>query len=647
MAWPAMSDYQDAVQHPGLCFSDADLRAGTAVENTLGLPKPISGNFASVYQIECGRTTYAARCFLRPDSDRSRETRYAKIDRHLQGVGLPYTVDFQYLERGMLVRGEWYPILKMEWLEGDTLDVYVERKRRDSSAVCEVARQFLEMTIDLARCDIAHGDLQHGNILVVDEAIRLIDYDGMYVPGLETLPSDEVGHRNYQDPGRTAANYGPGIDNFSAWVIFLSLLALSMQPSLWDALCAGEECLLFRQEDFTNPQSSAAFQGLSRVGDDQFGELVSAFKDQLASRVREIPPLRGEWADLIKPRAAASPVPVDWVEDHLRGGPATTRVPGVDTSWATGWEWVLDHIEGPSAVGFGLVPTAHRLVLAAVCVASLVVPLVAYGALGEAARAEAALAATLGAPVLVLGVVGVLYRTLPEVKQKAQLSRDIRGLEKDRSRLRADLERLCAERKRLAEKEAKALKDVSREKAKLARSEAEELSRALKSLRERFVENQLARVTLAHARIPGIGSKLTRRLTLAGFRTARDMDWRVTRVHGIGEKRKSDLVAWRQAQEAAIRRRAPSVLPRGEQSKIKSKYRDLRVGVEKRKARLKSEYASRQRRTDAEEVDSRTLLSEVESELGRRECELKAYRGIVFANYVRHLLMLVLGGGAP
>ncbi|QLQ08322.1 MAG: hypothetical protein HZY76_21580 [Anaerolineae bacterium] len=47
---------------------------------------------------------------------------------------------------------------------------------------------------------IAHGDLQHGNVLVAADELRLIDYDGMYVPPLSGRESHEIGHRNYQHP---------------------------------------------------------------------------------------------------------------------------------------------------------------------------------------------------------------------------------------------------------------------------------------------------------------------------------------------------------------------------------------------------------------------------------------------------------------
>ena len=40
------------------------------------------------------------------------------MSRHLQQARLPFAVDFQYLEQGIRIHGQWYPILKMRWVEG-------------------------------------------------------------------------------------------------------------------------------------------------------------------------------------------------------------------------------------------------------------------------------------------------------------------------------------------------------------------------------------------------------------------------------------------------------------------------------------------------------------------------------------------------
>jgi serine/threonine protein kinase len=125
-------------------------------------------------------------------------------------------VPFHFLRKGILVRGSWYPIVKMEWVNGETMDSYIKNNLRNSSALRDLAVRWLQMLSALQRASITHGDLQHGNILIINGEIKLIDYDGMYVPALAGRGSHEVGHRNYQHPRRTEHHFGANVDNFSA-----------------------------------------------------------------------------------------------------------------------------------------------------------------------------------------------------------------------------------------------------------------------------------------------------------------------------------------------------------------------------------------------------------------------------------------------
>jgi len=65
MPWPSPQDYQEAVQNPAYAFSDPELRASSPFLNALGLPLPISGNFACVYKMKNHSRVIAVRCFLR------------------------------------------------------------------------------------------------------------------------------------------------------------------------------------------------------------------------------------------------------------------------------------------------------------------------------------------------------------------------------------------------------------------------------------------------------------------------------------------------------------------------------------------------------------------------------------------------------
>ncbi len=123
------------------------------------------------------------------------------------------------------------------------------------------------MCSDLRTAGIAHGDLQHGNILVLpDGQLRLVDYDGMFVPAMKGWRSNELGHRNYQHPARTAEHFGPELDNFAAWVIYSSLCAVVLESSIYKQLGGGDDCLLLRRGDFDNAGQSQVFRQLSSLG---------------------------------------------------------------------------------------------------------------------------------------------------------------------------------------------------------------------------------------------------------------------------------------------------------------------------------------------------------------------------------------------
>ena len=143
------------------------------------------------------------------------------------------------------MRGRWYPVLKMEWIEGSTFHEIIEKNIQSPNILANLAERWLKMLAALKKHGIAHGDLQHGNVLIAGGDFRLIDYDGMFVPSFAGKASHEVGHRNYQHPARTESDFGAHVDNFSGWVIYLTLMAISIDPGLWSRYGGDQEHLLF------------------------------------------------------------------------------------------------------------------------------------------------------------------------------------------------------------------------------------------------------------------------------------------------------------------------------------------------------------------------------------------------------------------
>jgi serine/threonine protein kinase len=257
MPWPSSQDYNEAIQSPQANLADPDLRAAEAAVNALGLPMPCSGNFADVYRLAppAGGRSWAVKCFTR-QTPGLRE-RYREIGLHLERARLPFMVDFTFLDRGIRIRGDWYPVLKMPWVEGLLLNQFVKGQLDNPQVLETLCHLWAKLAGRLREAGIAHGDLQHGNVLLVPGAsanslaLKLIDYDGMWVTALAQRPSGEVGHPAYQHPQRLReGTYSPEADRFPHLVIYTALRALAVGGrALWERYDSGDN-LLFRQADF-------------------------------------------------------------------------------------------------------------------------------------------------------------------------------------------------------------------------------------------------------------------------------------------------------------------------------------------------------------------------------------------------------------
>jgi hypothetical protein len=296
MAWPTSQDYNEAIQNAQTCLADVELRAGRPVVNTLGMPLPRSGNFADVYEFDCPASgkRFAVKCFTREVP--GLQERYSAIGKHLAQAQLSFMVDFQYLEQGIRVRGQWYPILKMRWVEGLLLNDFVRKYCHQRSTLEQLSDLWLKMALRLREAGIAHGDLQHGNVILVPGAkdrslkLRLIDYDGMFVPALAGRPSGEVGHPAYQHPERLRTGaYDADVDRFSLLVIATALRALIVGGrALWDRYDNGDS-LLFRQADFSVPGQSALLKELWSVPDTIVHVLAGHLFVSLYSPIDQVP----------------------------------------------------------------------------------------------------------------------------------------------------------------------------------------------------------------------------------------------------------------------------------------------------------------------------------------------------------------------
>lgn len=291
MPWPSIADFTASVQTPDKFFEDPELAGGRAERHPVrGTPLVYSGNFAAVYPVETvGGRKYAVRCFTREVNDQ--RERYGHLDAYLRGVRPDAFVTFEYKDRGIKIRGDWFPIVKMAWVEGKRLDRFVEDNLSRPNLILDVCARWRGANGSLRGLNIAHNDLQHGNIMVMDDgSLRLVDYDGIFLPQFQGQLSPELGHAQFQHPQRNVNDYGDYVDNFPALVLYLSLLALSVDPSLWQRFYT-QENLILSKSDYTDTANSECFRVLRNSPHPTVRYLADCLERYCSMPVDQIPEL--------------------------------------------------------------------------------------------------------------------------------------------------------------------------------------------------------------------------------------------------------------------------------------------------------------------------------------------------------------------
>lgn len=285
--YPEISEYVDSIRHSEENFNQ--LRGLCAVTDEAGNPIMIKGNLGIVFKMldKTNGKLYAIKCFLK-DQNR-REESYTKIMEELKFISSDFMTTVQYLNNELYVdtlkcdRKE-FPIIKMNWIEGITLDRYVRENINNKYALDLLAFKFGIMASWIMNQEFAHGDLNTENIIVQkDGHIVLLDYDGMFVPSMSGEKSRELGSTDFQHPLRDENKFDASIDDFSLASIALSLKAIALQPQLLEEFGAPGR-LIFSEEDYRNPETSKALQAVKSITTNQdlsrlFGTFFIAIAD--------------------------------------------------------------------------------------------------------------------------------------------------------------------------------------------------------------------------------------------------------------------------------------------------------------------------------------------------------------------------------
>ena len=287
MQYPLISEYVKAIQEAGDNLEQ--LVRLTPVLDDHGEPYRSSGAFAVVFKMLDKSTGkyYALKCFT--EEQEGRADAYRQIADELDMVDSPYITSVKYMEKELFVDSQCeedeFPVLLMDWVEGETMEAYIAANYRNQSAMSLLCYRFGKMAAWLRSQSFAHGDVKPDNIIIrPDGSLTLVDYDGMFVPSMKGSKSPTIGTKDFCHPLRTVNDFDETIDDFSLASIALSLKAISMKSSLLASYGASDR-LLFSENDYRNPSNSkviSALQGL--MCDKDFCTLYSLFVLALARK---------------------------------------------------------------------------------------------------------------------------------------------------------------------------------------------------------------------------------------------------------------------------------------------------------------------------------------------------------------------------
>ena len=303
MQYPLISEYLAAIR-------DADdnldkLSHLVPVLDKYGEPYRSSGAFAVVFKMKDEQTgkCYALKCFT--EEQEGRAEAYRQIAEELEFVDSPYITSVKYLEKELFVdsncEDEEFPVLLMDWIEGETMETYVAANYTDTHAMAMLCYRFCKMAAWLRSQSFAHGDIKPDNIMVrPDGTLTLVDYDGMFVPAMKGQKSPTVGTKDFSHPLRTIDDFDETIDDFALASIALSLKAISLNPSLLQTYGASDR-LLFSAADYLDLSKSKTFTALQGLlADEETKTLLSMFL--LASAKKNLSMCSFRLFDVQKPK---------------------------------------------------------------------------------------------------------------------------------------------------------------------------------------------------------------------------------------------------------------------------------------------------------------------------------------------------------
>ena len=278
-----VQDIINSISVPAL-IKDDFIKKGTFLKLKNGDFQAYVGGFSIVFPIEVEGKKWAFRCWHRTLDDALERIKLLSVE--IKNAKLPYLLNYDYVEPGITVSGGNYPTTRMQWVDGITIKDYLISNCNSKSKLLKLADQFLKLVKDMHKHSFAHGDLQHGNIIVNERGdLFLVDYDSFYTPLFKGKEDIITGLKDYQHPARKYNKItSEKIDYFSELIIYTSILGIAYCPTLVDKYQVEDsEHMLFESKDFANIKSSSIYNDLKKLNP-IFPVLLSILEQYLAKK---------------------------------------------------------------------------------------------------------------------------------------------------------------------------------------------------------------------------------------------------------------------------------------------------------------------------------------------------------------------------
>lgn len=289
---PTIPSIRTSVENKDILVLDNHAKNGIFKRDARGRLIAYTGGFSVVFPYKTSNgEKWAFRCWH--SEIKNSKKRYESISNAIKNAKQSFLCEFQYIDKGINVEGNIYPTTRMRWIDGITIKDYICQNRNSKDLLIALADNFLKMTQALHSQSLAHGDLQHGNILVdKNHYLYLVDYDSFYCPRLKGEADTVTGLADYQHPARiNNKSVSEKLDYFSELIIYLSILAITENPLLVDKYKVNDaDRLLFSKEDFVDIKSSEVYKDIQGLGK-EFQDLLDVLEGYLkCSSIDELLP---------------------------------------------------------------------------------------------------------------------------------------------------------------------------------------------------------------------------------------------------------------------------------------------------------------------------------------------------------------------